>query len=56
MPPQFVTVINKPIYGTPCIDCGCTCFLVVDSKLFCELCGKKSIEPYKEENDDRLQG
>lgn len=38
--PELLTVINKQINDTPCIDCGCTAFLCIDNNLFCQLCGK----------------
>jgi len=39
--PEMLTVIDKPIYDTPCVDCGSTAYICVDRNMFCQLCGKK---------------
>jgi len=50
--PKLLTVINRTIYDTPCIDCGNIAFLCIDGNLFCELCGKKGKSLRLEEKID----
>jgi len=49
--PKLLTVINRTIFDTPCIDCGNIAFIGIDSNLFCELCGKKGKELMEEKID-----